>query len=267
MKGKGLLAAVLAMSAALFLGLGAGVVLADEAPSAEAATGAAAEAKSPKLEATPDSFDFGTVEEGEKPMAVFTLKNTGGSELVIYDAKPSCGCTLAKLSSKQLMPGETATLEAVYNSHNARGGKVSKYVTVKTNDPKNPSKVLRITGEVKAKPAAELRLSQYRVDNLNLTPGAVEKRKVQLSNSGQMELDITEMTTTQGISAKLGKYEVEPGKTVKMQMALQPGEAMEMDVEIAPKQAAKGNFQELITIRSNSKGRAATSYLARGVIQ
>lgn len=254
----------------LLAGLGIASAYSGEAPSVEPTPGAKtgeAAGTTPKIEAAPELFDFGTVDEGVKPKAIFTIKNIGGSELVIYDAKPSCGCTLAKLSKKKLMPGETATLEAVYNSSHSRGGAVSKYVTVKTNDPTTPSKILRITGKVNPKPAPILTIDPVRVDNLKLASGEVEKRLVHLRNTGQLDLHITEITATKGISARLEDLQVDAGKTVKMKMTIEPGQSKDMDVSIAPVVEKGARFQEAVTIRSDSKDRPATAYLAKGVVQ
>jgi len=258
--------AVAALTTTLVMGLSFSAALADGQPAGSQQPTAVPGPDSPRIEVTPDKYDFGTVKEGEKPMAQFTIKNIGGSDLVIYDAKPSCGCTLAELSSKKIGPGKTATLQAVYNSHNARSGVVNKFVTVKSNDPMEPSKILRITGNVKARPAPMLNLSQYRADGLHIAAGSTDTRELQLTNNGQMDLLISEATTTKGMSANLGGVEVEAGKTVKLNMVVKPGEAKKLEIAISPKEASGTQFQELFTIRSNAKGRPVTTYFARGVV-
>lgn len=265
----GLFAGVVAV-AALVVCLGTGPAYSGEtakpaAPAAAPGTAPAA-GSGARISATPMEFDFGTIDEGDKPMAKFTIKNTGTDKLVIYDAKPSCGCTLANLSSKEVAPGATATLEAIFNSQNARGGPVSKYVTVKTNDPANPSVVLRIKANVNAKPAPMLTLSPFRAESLNLKSGAAENRVVKLSNTGQLDLHITEVTTSAGISAKVDKFDIAPGKTVKLALVVKPGETRSVEVKVAP--AAKpGPFQEVVTFRSDAKGMPATVFVARGTVQ
>jgi len=219
----------------------------------------------PKVEVKPDTFDFGTVEEGAKPMAVFTIKNVGNADLIIYDAKPSCGCTVAKLSSKNLAPGQEATLEAVYNSHNASGA-VSKSVSINTNDNAVPVVVVRITGNVKAVPGPEASLSVYNLSNLQLPVGGSDKRSISLSNTGELELTISEVSATPGLTATLDQYAIEPGKTTKVTLKLKPGETRVMDVTIAPK-ATTGSFQEVLTIKSDAKRKPTMMFIAQGNIQ
>lgn len=105
----------------------------------------------PSIEASPPAIDFGEVKAGERPRVSFSIRNSGSAELVIYDVKPSCGCTLAKMSSRRLAPGEEAALVVEYNSWNS-SGRVSKFVEVRSNDPKRPLLYLDITGLVKDVP-------------------------------------------------------------------------------------------------------------------
>ena len=42
------------------------------------------------------SHDFGTIKEGETVETEFTFTNTGKSDLIIVDARGSCGCTVPK---------------------------------------------------------------------------------------------------------------------------------------------------------------------------
>ncbi|MBI5190404.1 MAG: DUF1573 domain-containing protein [Nitrospirae bacterium] len=105
----------------------------------------------PCIEALPAMFDFGEVDEGENPKATFTIRNMGDAELVIYDTKPSCGCTLSRLSASQLAPGETATIVAEYRSWNS-SGKINKFIEVRSNDASRPLLYLDITGTVRPNP-------------------------------------------------------------------------------------------------------------------
>ena len=91
--------------------------------------------------------DFGKVSEGEKVNYTFRFVNKGESELVIKDVKSSCGCTAALLSTSNIKPGQEGTLKVEFDTKN-RSGKNSKTVTVQSNDPKDPTKVLTIYADV-----------------------------------------------------------------------------------------------------------------------
>ena len=65
----------------------------------------------------------------------------------ISDIKTSCGCTAALVSSEKLSPGEEGTLRVELDSKN-RKGKMSRTITVKSNDPKEPTKVLTVYADI-----------------------------------------------------------------------------------------------------------------------
>lgn len=94
--------------------------------------------------------DFGEITQGEKADCRFQLTNTGKSLLFIRKTKASCGCTAVALGEKVLQPGQSTTIQAIFNSA-GKSGKQYKTVTVITNDPNNPEITLSLNGNVKIK--------------------------------------------------------------------------------------------------------------------
>lgn len=92
-------------------------------------------------------FDFGKVTEGKVVDHTFTFSNNGKGTLEIKDIKTSCGCTAALVSSKSIEPGNNGTLKIELDTAN-RSGKMSRTITVLSNDPKEPNKVLTIFADV-----------------------------------------------------------------------------------------------------------------------
>jgi uncharacterized OB-fold protein len=91
--------------------------------------------------------DFGKVNEGDKVDYTFRFVNKGESVLKIKDIKTSCGCTAALVSNDSLSPGQEGTIKVELNTEN-RVGKMSRTVTVQSNDPKDPAKILTIYADV-----------------------------------------------------------------------------------------------------------------------
>jgi hypothetical protein len=91
-------------------------------------------------------FDFGTIKQGDKPVHQFKLTNNGKTDLIIRNVKASCGCTAVK-HENVIKPGQTIDLTVEFNSRGKRS-RQNKSVTVITNDPKNPTTVLRVMGNV-----------------------------------------------------------------------------------------------------------------------
>lgn len=107
-------------------------------------------AKAAKSEYSEKTFDFGTINDGEKVKHDFTVKNTGKTDLVIRKVRASCGCTAVQPAKTLLAPGETTTIGVTFDSK-GRPGRQSKTVTVITNDPSASTVLLQITGQVAAK--------------------------------------------------------------------------------------------------------------------
>jgi uncharacterized cupredoxin-like copper-binding protein len=91
--------------------------------------------------------DFGKVTEGDVVDYTFNFVNKGNATLKISDVKTSCGCTAALVSSEKLEPGKEGTLKVTLDTKH-RVGKMSRRVTIYSNDPTNPDMVLTIFADV-----------------------------------------------------------------------------------------------------------------------
>jgi hypothetical protein len=101
----------------------------------------------PVIYVTETQHDFGKVNEGDKVDYTFKFVNKGSSNLIISDIKTSCGCTAALLSADNLEPGQEGTIKVELDTKN-RSGKMSRTVTIKSNDPKESTKILTIYADV-----------------------------------------------------------------------------------------------------------------------
>jgi hypothetical protein len=124
-------------------------------------------AAAPKIEISPETKDAGTVAKGQMVEAVFTVKNTGGSDLVISDARPSCGCTVASFD-RVIKPGAEGKIQSSVDTKSF-SGPISKSVLVVSNDPDRPQMNLFIKAMVKpfvdVLPQAFVRFSVIKGDN------------------------------------------------------------------------------------------------------
>ncbi|NLJ43389.1 MAG: DUF1573 domain-containing protein [Bacteroidales bacterium] len=90
--------------------------------------------------------DFGKISEGEKVAHIFEFENKGPGNLVLKSASTSCGCTVTKYDKKPIAPGQTGSLEVVFDS-GGRTGMQTKTVSVHSNS-KTEVVILKITAEV-----------------------------------------------------------------------------------------------------------------------
>jgi hypothetical protein len=103
----------------------------------------------PRVSIDKKVFDFGEITEGDKVKYTFNISNKGNSDLIIRRVKASCGCTAVNPSKNIVKNGEKTELNVVFNSKGKRG-RQNKSITVITNDPKQPTTILRVTGNVKS---------------------------------------------------------------------------------------------------------------------
>ena len=97
------------------------------------------------------SFDklrhnFGKINQGESVSHQFIFTNTGQAELIINNAKGSCGCTVPKWPRKPIAPGESEEIKVTFNSA-GKSGKQSKTITLVTNAIPNTT-VLTISANI-----------------------------------------------------------------------------------------------------------------------
>ena len=90
--------------------------------------------KYPVMSFSETTYDFGTINQGEAQEHVFQFTNTGEADLVIVDAKSSCGCTVPQYPKTPIAPGETGEMLVKFNGSGKN--KVSKTVTITANTQK-----------------------------------------------------------------------------------------------------------------------------------
>jgi hypothetical protein len=101
----------------------------------------------PKIYLPEIQYDFGNVKEGEVVSHIFKILNKGKATLNIKDIKTSCGCTAALINNNKIEPGNDGTIKVDFDSKN-RQGKTSRTITVNSNDPEEPNKVITIYAEI-----------------------------------------------------------------------------------------------------------------------
>ncbi len=90
----------------------------------------------PTIDFEETEYNFGTVIQGEKVSHSFKFKNNGNGNLIVSNVKASCGCTVPKWTKEPIKPGQTGTIELVFDSSN-RDGKQTKSAKVYSNTQPN----------------------------------------------------------------------------------------------------------------------------------
>lgn len=79
-----------------------------------------------------DSYDFGTIKDGDVVEHVYTFKNTGSHPLIIDEVVATCGCTVPAYTKTPVAPGAKGEIAISFNSK-GRTGNVDKNIFLKSN--------------------------------------------------------------------------------------------------------------------------------------
>ncbi|RZJ69470.1 DUF1573 domain-containing protein [Flavobacterium sp.] len=108
-----------------------------------------ADGKYPVIAFEKSEHDFGLINPGDKVTYNFKFKNTGEGDLLISNAKGSCGCTVPEYPKEPVKPGQEAEIKVSFNS-TGKHGKQTKSVTLETNTEKGMER-LQIHASIKDK--------------------------------------------------------------------------------------------------------------------
>ena len=127
---------------------------ANPATSAVEASSAKAVSNAPVMTFDKTIHDFGTIQEGERVETIFTFTNTGKSDLVITDARGSCGCTVPEYPKNMpIAPGASANIRVSFDSSN-KPNLQQKTVTITANT-NTGRETIRIKAMVQADPVKQ----------------------------------------------------------------------------------------------------------------
>lgn len=90
-----------------------------------------------RLVFTDTIHDFGTMTEGEIVTYDFEYKNAGNKEILITNAKGSCGCTVPQWDTDPIAPGETGTMNVTFNSKGKPGYNEKKVLITTSGLPRS----------------------------------------------------------------------------------------------------------------------------------
>lgn len=176
----------------------------------------------PKIEVTPETKDAGTVAKGQVIETTFVVKNNGGSDLVISDARPGCGCTVASFD-KVVKPGAEGKVVTSVDTKSF-SGPISKSVLLVSNDPDRGQMNLFIKAVVK--PFVDILPQPY--VRMALVKGDSDSRDVILLSEEK-----TFKPTVAETSQPYVKAEITPAGE-KDKIPGHPGEQYKLHISVTP---------------------------------
>lgn len=188
----------------------------------------------PRLEIAEPQVDVGEVARGKTAQHVFVVKNTGNAPLEIRQTRASCGCTAAVVDNKIVPPGGEAKID-VKLSTQGFSGKISKPVTVESNDPHNPNAQLTISATVRIDLDFERPFLRLHPARIGQTVSDTVPIIVNVPEAVTFETPVTDM---EGLTVSLVDEPGLDGKTIKT-----------LKASYTPKQA--GRFNGAVTLKTS----------------
>ena len=175
-------------------------------------------AAAPRIVVEEESFDFGTILQGEKVEKVFRFRNEGDAPLLVDKVKTSCGCTAALLSASTLAPGESGEVRTSFDSTRFSGA-VQKTVAIYSNDPSRAVTQLLIKGSIRQ----ELFASPAFIELGTLKAGVETILSVTIRNQGPAPVALREVKClAPDLAGELAAPLVAPGESVVLTLRVLP---------------------------------------------
>ena len=209
----------------------------------------------PTISFSEEEWDFGKIKEDERPVHIFTIKNTGREELIISRVRAACGCTATMLSSDNIKPGQSAELQATFNP-TGFNGIVKKDIHIESNDPQLPSTKITIIAEVEPIPSPQAFFSNSQWDLGLISQGDLPTFIFTIENKGELELIVDKIDASEYI-----QYNTE------IPIFLSLGEKKEVIFIYDSTQHELGEVRESIRIYCNDPKRQAFSLRVDGYIK
>ena len=86
----------------------------------------------PKFKFEEEIHNFGDIKVGDEVQHDFKFTNVGKKDLIISDARASCGCTIPEKPEKPIAPGASEIIKVKFNS-TGKSGLVNKDITITAN--------------------------------------------------------------------------------------------------------------------------------------
>jgi len=212
--------------------------------------------KEPRIQFKEEQKDFGKVKQGAVLTHAFVFKNIGDETLRITKVTSSCGCTAAMPSDKEIAPGKSSEVKVTFNTR-GYGGKLSKYVQIRSNDPKNPIKQLTVSADIEVPPQPRIELAPYSLDlGLFLESDEIQAR-AKIKNKGERELSVE-------FNHREASFFSE-GKEISSLLKIAAGKEKEVEIRIPPRKRA-GLLREYILLKTNDPRRPSLSLYMSGYV-
>lgn len=103
----------------------------------------------PRLQLVADRIDFGRIARSTPVTDSVAIVNTGDKPLVITRVSSDCGCAVASVDDREVMPLDTLWLSVTFHPEDRAPGFFRRMVRISSNAV-NPRETLMLTGTISA---------------------------------------------------------------------------------------------------------------------
>lgn len=180
-----------------------------------------------------DTINFGKVMQGDVLNHKFNMQSSGEEDLIIKQAKPTCGCTVAQIMAqdgegqmvpyqygKPLPPGRKIEIGATLHTQNKRGHAGSK-INMFTNDPRGQT-ILSLEADVE--PFFTVNPPSINFQNLSQKDTATDKLTVTTAKGQRVKLAAGKENMPQGLKIDLKPLDEDAeGKSTRWELVATAG--------------------------------------------
>ena len=152
----------------------------------------------PQITISEEEWDFGKVKPEMKPNHTFTVINKGNEDLIIERVRASCGCVQTSISTNRILPGKSAELKATFSTVGYEG-KLEKFIYIKSNDPEEPEKKIKVKIDVEHQFKSKINTPATEWNMGLVSQGDVLNSSFYVENQGDAELIINKIETYEHI--------------------------------------------------------------------
>ncbi|MDZ4774232.1 MAG: DUF1573 domain-containing protein [Planctomycetota bacterium] len=179
-----------------------------------------------------DMKAFGKVMQGEVLSHKFKMQSDGEEDLVIKQAKPTCGCTVANILveengtmvayqyGKPITPGKKIEIDATLHTVNKRGHASSK-ININSNDPRGQT-ILSLEAEVE--PFFAINPASLNFNRMSAKDTATDKFTVSTSKGDRIKLTAVKDMLPQGVKVDVNALDADAdGKGTRFDVVVTAG--------------------------------------------
>ncbi len=180
-----------------------------------------------------DTKNFGKVMQGDVLNTKFAMISSGEEDLVIKQAKPTCGCTVAQIMAqeadgtmtpyqfgKPVPPNRKVEISATLHTQNKRGHAGSK-INIFTNDPRGQT-ILSLEAEVD--PFFDVNPPNINFNTLSAKDTATDKLTIHTTKGDKVKLTAVKDNMPAGLKIELKPQDADAdGKATRWEMEATAG--------------------------------------------